>query len=127
MTDIQKEQIKLLRLSGLGYVKIAKELGVSVNTIKSYCRRNENTHTCLHCGKEIRILSKVKPRKFCSDACRYLWWTEHKSELQHKNTYSFTCQCCGETFTTYRNRPRRYCSHPCYIKARYETAGAINE
>jgi hypothetical protein len=29
------------------------------------------------------------------------------------------CQHCGKPFTDYANRHRKYCSHPCYIAARY--------
>ena len=40
MNDIQKAQIRELRLQGFGYRKIAKETGMSENTVKSYCRRH---------------------------------------------------------------------------------------
>ena len=35
MNDIQKAQIRELRLQGVGYRKIAKETGMSENTVKS--------------------------------------------------------------------------------------------
>ena len=79
MTDLQKEQIKTLRLQGIGYVKIGEMLGISDNTVRSFCRRNglgdaaKNTVACKHCGKLIKIIPKQKPRKFCSDACRTAW------------------------------------------------------
>lgn len=41
MTEEQKSQIKAFRNNGLGYKLIAKELGISVNSVKSFCRRNE--------------------------------------------------------------------------------------
>lgn len=40
MTDYQKTQIMKLRAEGLGYGRIAQQLGISLNTVKSYCRRN---------------------------------------------------------------------------------------
>ena len=40
MTQQQKEQISKLRASGASFGKIASVLGVSVNTVKSYCKRN---------------------------------------------------------------------------------------
>lgn len=40
MNDMQKAQIRELRLQGFGYRKIAKETGMSENTVKSYCRRH---------------------------------------------------------------------------------------
>ena len=40
MTDSQKREIANLRAKGNGYGKIALALGISQNTVKSYCRRN---------------------------------------------------------------------------------------
>ena len=41
MTLEQKNQIAQMREQNLGYASIAKEMGLSVNTIKAYCRRND--------------------------------------------------------------------------------------
>lgn len=43
MTNNQKAQIKKLRAAGNGYGKIAQTLGISLNTVKSFCRRNAIT------------------------------------------------------------------------------------
>ena len=43
MTESQKQQIISFRRQGIGYLKIAQELGISQNTVKSYCRRNNLT------------------------------------------------------------------------------------
>ena len=43
MTNEQKLQIARLRRDGYGYVKIAQILGISNNTVKSFCRRNHLT------------------------------------------------------------------------------------
>ncbi|MDD7161200.1 MAG: hypothetical protein SPF69_06865 [Candidatus Ornithospirochaeta sp.] len=32
--------------------------------------------------------------------------------------YTKVCTCCGSEFFSYR-RDRKYCSHECYIKARF--------
>ena len=37
---LAKERIALLRAEGKSYTKIADTLGLSINTVKSYCRRN---------------------------------------------------------------------------------------
>ena len=67
MNDIQKAQIRELRLQGVGYRKIAKETGMSENTVKSYCRRHplslkepetEQAHHCLQCDSEIHGIHK---------------------------------------------------------------------
>ena len=55
MTDFQKETIRAMRLQGISYVKIGEELGLSDNTVRSYCRRNglgekaKNTIVCKQC------------------------------------------------------------------------------
>ena len=94
MTDLQKEQIKTLRLQGISYVKIGEMLGISDNTVRSFCRRNglgdaaKNTVACKHCGKLIKIIPKQKPRKFCSDACRTAWWNSHPDCVDRKAVYA---------------------------------------
>lgn len=40
MTDKQKQLIIILRRNGAGYGTIASQLGVSINTVKSFCRRH---------------------------------------------------------------------------------------
>ena len=40
MTNGEKVQIVQMRKRGLGYTEIARSLGMSVNTVKSYCQRN---------------------------------------------------------------------------------------
>ena len=125
MTDLQKEQIKTLRLQGIGYVKIGEMLGISDNTVRSFCRRNglgdaaKNTVSCKHCGKLIKIIPKQKPRKFCSDACRTAWWNSHPDCVDRKAVYAYTCAHCGKPFTAYGNKERKYCSHNCYISDRF--------
>ena len=40
MTDEQKQQIIVLRRDGAGYGRIAARLQISINTVKSFCRRH---------------------------------------------------------------------------------------
>ncbi len=40
MTDEQKQQIIALRRDGAGYGRIAAQLQISINTVKSFCRRH---------------------------------------------------------------------------------------
>ena len=52
MTNQQKEQIRTMRLQGIGYVKIGKILGISDNTVRSFCRRNglgKNAKNAVYC------------------------------------------------------------------------------
>lgn len=132
MTVIEKDQIRSMRLQGVGYGTIARALGLAENTVHTYCRRNglgaesKNTIPCKHCGKLIKKVPKRKPRKFCSDACRSAWWNSHPECITRKAVYEFTCACCGEGFTAYGNRKRKYCSHNCYIQHRFGEAGDLH-
>ena len=40
MNANQKVCIARMREKGMGYIQIAKEMDMSVNTVKTYCRRN---------------------------------------------------------------------------------------
>ena len=60
MTDLQKKQIVAMRNKKATYASISETLGIPVNTIKTFCRRNgmvTETFTrklcCKNCGQEI--------------------------------------------------------------------------
>ena len=138
MRPAQKETVYKLRLQGLGYKAIARELLLSVDAVKSYCKRHhltgppeavqknvqviEEQHgLCPQCKQPIRRKKRGRSKRFCCDDCRYAWWKAHpeissKSETAH---YPFTCKYCGKKGMTYGNKNRKYCSHDCYIKARF--------
>ena len=130
----QKTEIASLRSQGFGYTKIAQALGLSKNTVKSYCKRNnlsgaalENTDMpiftpsfCLECGKAITQVSGRKEKKFCSDECRHKWWNARPEKITRKAVYSYDCAVCGKTFTAYANSHRKYCCHACYIADRFK-------
>lgn len=64
MTEEQKSRIHLLRERGLGYIRVAQALGISGNTVKSYCRRDKLTgkleHTLPeHMNGENKIVTKI--------------------------------------------------------------------
>ena len=129
MTDKEKQQIKALRESGESYAQISKMMDLPINSIKTYCRRNnltsidvereDKTSTCLECGKPIEQTPGRKKKKFCSDKCRMLWWNSQSEEVNRKANYSCTCAFCGKQFTSYGNKHRKYCSHSCYINDRF--------
>ena len=106
MTDKEKQQIKALRESGESYAQISKMMDLPINSIKTYCRRNnltsidvereDKTSTCLECGKPIEQNPGRKKKKFCSDKCRMLWWNSHSEEVNRKANYSCTCAFCGK-------------------------------
>lgn len=124
MTTEQKQQIIYLRRDGVGYGHIAKEVGISINTVKSFCRRNgmaskPDGSVCENCGKPIAQNPGRKRKRFCSSACRNAWWNSHLYLVKHKANYVITCQNCGKTFTVYGDSKRKYCSHACYIAHRF--------
>lgn len=139
MTSKQKAKIAELRTKGTSYANIADLLDISVNTVKSYCRRNslnaaaENTDdtVCRACGVPLMQVKGQKKKSFCSDKCRLDWWHSHTEQLVRKAVYEYNCPSCGKPFTAYGNAKRKYCSHACYISSRFAGAscagGTANE
>ena len=132
MTNEQREKIKNLRGAKLGYKKIAEQLGLSENTVKTYCRRHGlggtiglkkkkegNTKTCLQCGTEIIQQPGRKEKKFCCDKCRSKWWGNHTELLNQKAIYKFECKYCKKPFTAYGDAKRKYCCHQCFVTDKY--------
>ena len=126
MTNGEKVQIVQMRKRGLGYAEIALSLGLSVNTVKSYCQRNGlkaaarasisvSENVCRQCGSVLKLTPGRKSKRFCSDACRLRWWHGHR-ELG-KNARTIVCASCGKAFVT--DRAQKYCSHACYIQKRF--------
>ena len=82
MTSSEKERIAQYRNQGMGFTEISKLLGISINTVKSYCRRNniavlevkpicvevKQPHgTCKQCGAPLCQTEHHRERLFCSD------------------------------------------------------------
>lgn len=130
MTDAQRIQIGNLREAGLGYKKIAERMGLSENTIKTYCRRHGLggnmaqqgiviKEVCLCCGVAVKQNPGRKQKKFCSDRCRNKWWNANLDKVERKANYEYKCKCCKKPFIAYGNKNRKYCSHECYIVDRF--------
>lgn len=136
MTENQKTQIANMRKEGYGYIKIARALGLSENTVKSFCRRKklngrtdeaphtagpvrDGQHFCRCCGAEVAQIPGRKEKKFCSDRCRNKWWNSHLDQVKRKANYEFICPHCKKRFTVYGNAGRKYCCHECYIADRF--------
>ena len=132
MTARQKEQITAMRLRGDSHTAIADALGLSRNTVKSFCLRNlrpephevqsvpVSSGVCAQCGKGFTLYPGHRQRRFCSDQCRMVWWNAHRDLLKSNTMVEHTCACCGKHFMSYERQRRRYCSHGCYIAHRYE-------
>jgi endogenous inhibitor of DNA gyrase (YacG/DUF329 family) len=128
MTDTQRTQIKELRLAGYGYKKIAQALSLSVNTVKSYCRRNGLNDEpkdrsmpdsfCRQCNAPLTHTSGKKKKEFCSDKCRMRWWNARPEKIRRKAAKQYICITCGRDFTGYGSRERKFCSRACYGKSK---------
>lgn len=124
MTEVQKANIRSLQEKGHGYKRIAAELDLPVNSVKSYCRRHPVVEVedpgmprCLQCGTPVAQEDHRKQKKFCSDRCRSDWWKEHPDQIKRTKLISYVCPQCGDGFES-RNRGRIYCSRRCYAQAR---------
>ena len=128
MIEKQKSEILRMRTAGTTYQHIAELLGLSVNTVKSYCKRNNiskggnsasESGGCAQCGEPLIQKEKAKRRRFCCPECRVKWWNSHPEAVNRKALYKSHCAFCGTEFTAYGNNHRKYCSHQCYINARF--------
>ncbi|AVP55283.1 hypothetical protein K144313037_17600 [Clostridium tetani] len=133
MTDEQKERIKHMRQQGIGYKKIANEIGLSRDSVRGYCRRNgldglgeeiamqhkilmqeEFIYVlCLQCGKEIKQNATGRKRKYCSMECKRVW------DKAHRKAFDLECAYCVKKFKSLGIKHLKYCSRDCYIKDRF--------
>ncbi len=119
MTEREQNIIISRREKGDAISSIAKDLGLNVNTVKSFCRRQKITiqgmdeKFCLHCDRRLPKYQSGRPRRFCSDACRQAYWNIREKRYLTEHT----CPNCGKTFMA--RKSRKYCSHNCYIKDRF--------
>ena len=122
--------------TGASFGKIASALGVSVNTVKSYCKRNpmsaevasvprvpSHSGRCPQCGALLKQSPGHRQKRFCSPKCRMAWWSEHPEQMVRKNMSPVECLHCETVFLQYGNRPRKFCSRGCYLAHRYGQGG----
>lgn len=121
MTDNQKSQIMAMREQKLTYARISSILGIPEGTIKNYCFRHGMTTTrpqkepcCKNCGGKLTNTPKAKPRLFCSDRCKQIWWNKSRTERISAKIVPHICLTCGTIFMDYGVANRKYCSQKCY-------------
>lgn len=131
MTIDERKALTTYRHQGYGYKKIAQIMGLSVNTVKTYCKRNalggvvapQNPSSmekvCKCCGAPLVQTPGRKPKVFCSDACRTKWWNTHPELVNHRDGRQVVCGHCGQVFSVSKKSTRKYCSHNCYIADRF--------
>lgn len=123
MTKEQKTLILYYREQHMTYRQIGKKLGLSPDTVKTFCRRkraqSERTEEsvqaqCRNCGAPVHPLPGRRERLFCSPACRTAYWRKHNL-LGGTPRY---CAGCGALLTG-GSASRKYCGHACYIRHRF--------
>ena len=66
---------------------------------------------CPICGKTFKANEFGRPRKYCSDDCK---WEDIKAKRKKERIIEQKCQYCGKTF---KGNKRKYCSPECAKKA----------
>ena len=123
MTQEQKILILHYREQHMTYRQIGEKLGLSPDTVKTFCRRNgaQTGKTaqsaecrCRNCGAPVHPLPGRRERLFCSPACRTAYWRKH-------NLLGGTPRYCAgcDALLTGGSASRKYCSHACYIRHRF--------
>ncbi len=122
MTNDEKEKIVLMRNKGISYSKIASHLGISENTIKSFCKRNSivslvpTTSIQEESLKEVIAIKEVNPSNdvsFLNDAPSF-------KETLPSNKEHIICKHCGKPLEQNPNQKRKkFCSEKCRFAWRY--------
>ena len=73
-----KEQIRTLSQKGYGYKKIAKELNVSIGSVRNALVETSRDEVCKNCGKKLKFVVGKKKKTFCCDSCRYDYWNKQR-------------------------------------------------
>ncbi len=116
MTKEEKSRVQDLRRLGERSSAIARELGIPLSTIVSFCRdhdKDESVDYCPQCGSRLIHITGHKKKKFCSDKCRMLWWNSHPEQVTRRAYYKAVCKNCGREFWSYGNDHRIFCSRKC--------------
>ncbi len=77
MSKRERRELERMRLDGYGPTRIAEELELSVNIVKSYIRRHpslKNAVYCLQCGRAVPQTPGRKRKNFCCNQCRSRFW-----------------------------------------------------
>jgi uncharacterized protein YjcR len=106
MDGKKKRLIRAMRQNGRTYGEIGDATGLSPNTVKSFCRREnigaadasgDDPHdSCKHCGRPLAHHPGRKKKRFCNDACRTAWWNRNRGWARRKKAHRSVCRRCGE-------------------------------
>ena len=142
ITETQEEKIIALRQRGITYQEIGNITSLPLDTVKSFCRRNNITVPgkakseprpakpkpkkpglpgiafCLNCNRLITQAPKQKPKKFCCPKCRDIWWNKNRNLVSSSRRVAY-CAYCGGEFEKFDSSKQRYCRKQCYILDRF--------
>lgn len=124
MTPLQQRRIRNLRAAGWGYKNIAALCGLSRDQVRAFCKR-ENLedqfetieHVCAWCG--VAMAGRSLQARFCCSSCR---WSAWKHSRENSSDHARPCPACGRPFVSAKSS-QKYCSHACYVRARFGTRG----
>lgn len=136
--DPERERVHGLRMEGMGCGEISEITGIPEDQVREYLRKlglpeegaairiqplpgqGESAALCPVCGARLQQPYKGRHRRFCSDACRYVFWNQ-KHRDEPKDGRAAVCMTCGREFQAVNEKvhQRRYCCWPCYFRARY--------
>ena len=131
MTDEQKIQIRQMRSEGASYKNVADALGITSESVRSFCRRDKEEEmpvqetvnepiesVCPTCGGILTPYPNRKAKKFCSDKCRMSWWNNHLDQVKKNAVYEKVCAYCNKPFSIYGRKDQKYCCMECYRNGR---------
>lgn len=98
MTETDKELIFDLRVKGSGYKAIAAILGINRDKVRRFCKhyglegsaeivsynikeRVKAKELCTNYYKTINQKPTGRPRRFCKDECRRVWWNKNRKVI----------------------------------------------
>lgn len=145
--DPERERVRELRLSGLGYEAIAEKMGLSIFAVLDYCvelgipgegeiylsvpgltERGTAFHkmssscgrVCQQCGAQILQGTMGRPRRFCSNECKNTYWNSLRVKRKRSGRLAI-CKNCGAPFRAVNESkaPRLFCCRKCYFDYRY--------
>lgn len=103
-----KEEISARRMKGEGYKLIASELGLNLNSVRSYCRRNGLGGYAVDVAAKFGLSVAAHSKKRQSNRCK-----------KH-------CMQCGKLFLP-RNGKQKFCSTECFTDFRFYKERALIE
>ncbi|MDY3373310.1 MAG: hypothetical protein SOX50_08565 [Terrisporobacter othiniensis] len=126
-----KDKIIELRRSGYGYKKIANELEITRDNVRSFLKTkyaieigigdykkkpsNAKIYTCKYCGKGFfKKQSDILSRVYCSDKCKKDEYNRRAREK--RNEKKAICSKCGKEFIKIGSE--KYCSKECRMEER---------